>query len=79
MPRIQRHYSKPKPYATEVARKGKWKLMAMDGRPVALFDLEADPLEEVNLLEKKPEVVESLAKDVRGFLSAERDRRGWVQ
>jgi arylsulfatase A len=75
-PRIQRHYPRPQPHATEVARRGKWKLMAKDGRPVGLFDLEADPLEDNNLLERKPEVIDQLAKEVRGFLTAERDRSG---
>ena len=78
MPHIQRHYAKPKPYATEVARRGKWKMLSMDGRPVALFDLEADPLEDVNLVEKKPDAVEPLVKAVRTFLTSERDRRGAV-
>ncbi len=76
-PKIQRHYPKPKPYATEVARRGKWKLMAMDGRPVAVFDLDADPLEDVNLVEKEPETVERMAAEVRGFLVAARDRSGF--
>ena len=56
---------------------GKWKLMAMDGRPVAIFDLDADPLEDTNLLEKQPEMVGSLAAEVRSFLMTARDRSGF--
>src|SRR5690606_11454524 len=41
--RLQRHYPKPMPYATEIARRGQWKLLALDGKPVELFDVKADP------------------------------------
>ena len=77
MPKLQRHYPKPKPYATEVARLGRWKMLATDGRPVALFDLEADPLENVSVLEHEPQVAERLAAGLREFLTAKRDRSGY--
>ena len=73
---LQRHYKKPLPYATEATRQGRWKLMSMDGRPVALYDLEADPLETTNLLEKQAGVVDGLAAQVRSYLTAPRDRSG---
>ena len=43
MPKMQRHEPKPRPFATEAARRGRWKLLAFNGKPVELFDLEADP------------------------------------
>jgi N-acetylgalactosamine-6-sulfatase len=67
---LQRHYPKPEPFATEVARRGRWKLLAMDGKPVELFDLESDPREETNLLEKQPSVAAELESELRGFLAA---------
>ncbi len=75
---IQRHYPKPKPYATEVVRNGRWKMLTADGRPLALFDLEADPAEQASVLEKQPDVVDRLAGEVRQFLTAERDRSGFA-
>ncbi len=78
-PKLQRRYPKPKPYATEVTRRGRWKLMSMDGRPVALFDLEADPLENSNLLGRQSKVAEDLAAATRAFLTAPRDRRGFPE
>ena len=79
MPKLQRHYPKPRPYATEVARLGRWKMLATDGRPVALFDLEADPLENVSVLEREPQVAERLAAGLREFLTAKRDRSGYPE
>lgn len=59
---------KPEPYATEVARRGSWKLMARDGRPVALFDLAADPGEQQNLLESKQDVRDDLTRELKAWL-----------
>ena len=76
--RLQRHYPKPKPYATEIARRGRWKLLARDGRPVELIDLEADPLEDRSLLGEHPEIARQLAAELRKFLTAPRDRSGFA-
>jgi len=70
--RLQRHYPKPQPYSTEIARDGRWKLLAMDGEPTELFDLQADPLEKTNLLEKRPEIVEKLTLQLRKWLAEPR-------
>lgn len=77
MKQIQRRHPKPQPYATEVARTGSWKMLATDGRPLALFDLDADPTEQTSVLDKNPEVAGRLAKELRGFLTAERNRSGF--
>ncbi|MFM8903828.1 MAG: hypothetical protein ACKOIB_01030, partial [Verrucomicrobiota bacterium] len=77
--RLQRHYPKPKPFATEAAMDGKWKLLCRDGRPVELFDLEADLSETTNLLQQHPEVAERLTREVRAFLDAPRDASGIAQ
>ncbi|MBB01109.1 MAG: arylsulfatase [Planctomyces sp.] len=70
--RIQRHYPKPEPYATEVALRGKWKLLALKGKPVELFNIEADPNEQQNLLEDYPQLVASLTSELNEWLNASR-------
>jgi arylsulfatase A-like enzyme len=78
-PRLQRHYPKPIPYATEVAMEGKWKLLSRDAVPLELFDLEADIVEGVNQLDNQPEVAARLARSVRSFLDEPRDSSGSVR
>jgi arylsulfatase A len=69
---IQRHYPKPKPFATEVAMRGKWKLLAFKGEAVELFDIQADPNEQKNILNDHPELVASLSAELREWLDAPR-------
>lgn len=69
---IQRHYKKPEPFATEVAMLGKWKLLSRDGKPVELFDVEADPNEKQNLIKEYPELVKTMTAEVQEFLEAPR-------
>ena len=72
---IQRHYPKPKPYATEIAMRGKWKLLALGGIPVELFDIEADPNEKRNVMADHPDLVASLATQLQKWLSEPRITR----
>lgn len=76
---LQRHYPKPKPYATEAVRWQNWKLLAKDGEPLELFDLDADIRETNNLLDTQPEIAARLARRVRSFLDAPRDSSGIAQ
>ncbi len=69
---LQRHYPKPKPYATEVAMRGKWKLLALGGKPVELFDIEADPNEKSSVLEDHPDLAASLTAELNEWLNAPR-------
>lgn len=50
----------------EAVRAGKWKLRVNGGKPTALFDLENDLGERLNLIGSNPEIVERLS----GFLTA---------
>lgn len=72
---IQRHYSKPKPFATEVAKRGKWKLLALGGKPVELFDVESDPNEQRNVIDDHPDLVNSLTSQLNEWLNAPRTIR----
>ena len=75
---LQRHYPKPKPYATEVVRRSRWKLLSLNGEPVELFDVEADLREEKNLLAEQPDVVRSLRRELAVWLAAPRQPFGRV-
>lgn len=74
---FQRHAPKPEPYATEIARDGRWKLLAKGGEPVELIDLAADPGETKNLLAEKPAVVQRLTAELRAWLAE--PRRSWKE
>jgi arylsulfatase A-like enzyme len=74
---LQRHSAKPEPFATEVACRGRWKLLTRGGQPVELFDLEADLGETKNLLVQHPQVAADLAAEIRRFLASPRDRSGF--
>ena len=71
---LQRHYPKPKPYATEAVRRGSWKLLARDGKPTELFNIQADSFEQENLLEKQPALVQDMAQQLREWLQQPRHR-----
>jgi N-acetylgalactosamine-6-sulfatase len=73
---LQRHYPKPKPYATEIARRGRWKLLALNGKPVELIDAEADLREQKNLLEERPDIVRSLSGELKAWLAEPRQQFG---
>ena len=72
---LQRHYAKPKPYATEVMISEPWKLLTLKGNPVELFHIVEDPLEETNVLEEHRDRAEAMAAKVRAWL--EEPRQGW--
>jgi N-acetylgalactosamine-6-sulfatase len=69
---LQRHYPKPKPYATEVVRRGDWKMLAFEGTPVELFNLSEDPNEEHNLLSQNLQLVESMTAALHKWLAEPR-------
>lgn len=73
--KLQRHYPKPKPYATEITRRGNWKLLSLDGEPVELFDVEADPNELDNQLESNPGLAQSMAAEVKTWLAEPRTQK----
>jgi len=70
--KIQRHYPKPGPFATEVAMQGKWKLLAKNGEAVELFNIQYDPNEEQNVIEDHPEIVGEMSAQIKEWLAAPR-------
>ncbi len=74
-PRIQRFYDKPQPYAAEIARQGNWKMLSVDGEPVALFDVKNDPNELRSLLSVHPEIARDLGRQVKDWLAEPRELR----
>lgn len=69
---LQRHTPKPQPVADEAVRRGPWKLLALDGKPVELFDLSHDVSESINLADRHPDIVESLQGELRAWLAEPR-------
>ncbi|MEM9186102.1 MAG: sulfatase-like hydrolase/transferase [Planctomycetota bacterium] len=69
---IQRHYPKPKPYATEVVLRGKWKLLCLNGRAVELFDVSTDPSEKDNVLGGHSSLVRSMETELAAWLAEHR-------
>ena len=68
----QNQGEKPQPYATTVAMKDRWKMLADSLRPTELFDLEADHRELYNLLGTQSEKEAELQKAIEAFLAAPR-------
>jgi len=69
---LQRHYKKPRPFATNVAYKGPWKLLLDSIQPVELFHLENDPHEVKNIINQHPEIVKKLTKETVDFMNEPR-------
>lgn len=63
---------RPEPVVTEIARKGKWKLLARDGEPVELFNLEEDPYERWNLMNDYPEITNEMTAALNAWLAEPR-------
>ncbi len=69
-PNFQRRYGEQPPHATEAVRWGRWKLIARDGQPLALFYLENDLSERRNVLEQEKRIGDQLTRELRAWLSA---------
>ena len=59
-----------------IARRGRWKMLALDGSPVELFDIEADIEEKENRLDEEPEVVQALRDELIQWLAEPRQPFG---
>lgn len=62
-------WKKTAPFATEVARNGNWKLLAFEGKPIALFNLKNDPAEQTNLLASERDIGEKLGVELKAWLA----------
>ncbi len=63
---------RPEPVATEIVRRGKWKLLAHAGEAVELFNLDEDPYERWNLMKDYPEIAEEMTKALNDWLAEPR-------
>lgn len=68
---------KPQPYTTEAIRRGDWKLMTRELKPVFLYNLNSDPGEQRNLLGTKPRLEKTLLRQLQSFVEA--PRKPYVQ
>jgi len=76
---LERHYPKPEPYATEIARLGNWKMLAYKGEPVELYNVEADLYEQKNVLDEHSEIVNVLTQALKKWLDEPRQPFGKVE
>ena len=63
------------PVANQIALNKQWKLLAFEGAPKELYNLEEDPYERWNLLESKPEIASKMVKELKAFLDAPRKEK----
>ncbi|MDG1227714.1 MAG: sulfatase-like hydrolase/transferase [Polaribacter sp.] len=61
-----------KPTANQIARKGPWKLLAIEGVPQELYNMDEDPYERWNLLDTYPDISKQLSKELTQWLNAPR-------
>src|SRR5262249_29467285 len=71
-PNFQSRIGAGQPFATEAVRWGRWKMLARNGHPLALYYLENDLGERRNLLEREKRIADDLARELRAWLSAMR-------
>jgi N-acetylgalactosamine-6-sulfatase len=76
---LQRHYPKPEPYATEIVRKGPWKMLALKGEPVELYNIKNDMYEKNNLLDLRLDIVDRLHQELLEWLEAPRQHYGYIE
>ncbi len=62
----------PQPPANQIARNGKWKLLAKEGIAKELYNMEEDPYERWNLLKTYPDVVKKLHLELTNWLKEPR-------
>jgi len=64
-----------KPTANQIARKGPWKLLAIEGVPNELYNMDEDPYERWNLLKTYPEIASQLTEELTQWLQAPRKEK----
>ncbi|GAB1308713.1 sulfatase-like hydrolase/transferase [Urechidicola sp. KH5] len=63
------------PVANQIARKGDWKLLALEGEYIELYNLKEDPYERWNLLNQYPKIAEKLVTELRTWLNEPRKEK----
>lgn len=64
-----------KPTANQIARKGPWKLLAIEGVPNELYNMDEDPYERWNLLDTYPEISKQLSEELTQWLNEPRKEK----
>jgi len=63
------------PVANQIARNKQWKLLAVEGNPVELYNVEEDPYERWNVIKQYPEIAAKLHQELQVFLNAPRTKK----
>jgi len=73
---FQKRHGEQQPFATEAVRWGRWKMLARNGQPLALYYLENDLGERRNVLEQEQRIGDELTLKLRAWLSAMKLKAG---
>ncbi len=63
------------PVANQIARNGKWKLLALEGETLELYNVDEDPYERWNLIKQYPEIAEKLYTELQNWLEEPRQEK----
>ncbi|MGB2129226.1 MAG: sulfatase family protein [Flavicella sp.] len=63
------------PKTNQIARNGKWKLLAIEGVAYELYNLEEDPYERWNLIHSHKEITQKLEKELNHWLQEPRQEK----
>lgn len=63
------------PVVNQIARNGKWKLLALEGNALELYNIDEDPYERWNLIKQYPIVANGLYEELLSWLMEPREKK----
>jgi N-acetylgalactosamine-6-sulfatase len=63
------------PVVNQIARNGKWKLLALEGNALELYNIDEDPYERWNLIKQYPTVANGLYEELLSWMMEPREKK----